>query len=103
MKIRLKFECSRCGSKIFRPSSKWSFRDSLLKKIGVTPQRCYRCRTRFYIYRPVTLHMFLKALVGPPVPQEANAARPVKIPQPTVKTDVVWSTFAKADQGDSRS
>ena len=104
MKIRFTFECSRCGSKFFRPSSKWTFRDALLKKIGITPQRCFRCRGRFYLYCPVMLRSFLTALAGPPpAPQEAHAARTAKIPQPAVKTDVVWSTFAKADPRDGRS
>lgn len=102
MKIRLTFECSRCGSKLFRPSTKWSFKDTFLRKIGITPQRCFRCRRRFYLYRPVILHAFLRALAGPP-PQPAPLSRPSMAPQTAVNTDVVWSTFAEADQSDSRS
>jgi hypothetical protein len=104
MKVRLIFECSRCGSKYFRPSSKWTFRDTLLRKIGITPQRCFRCRRRFYLYRPLALHAFLKALAGPPEPQpQAPAARAAKAGHTPVSTDVVWSRFAEADQSERRS
>jgi len=98
MKIRLVFECSRCGSKAFRPSTKWTFRDTILRKIGITPQRCFRCRRRFYLYRPVLIHAFLKTLVGPP--QEAPAGR--QVPSTGVGTGVLWSSMLKADQREPR-
>jgi len=65
VKVRLVFKCPLCGSRFFRPSSMWTFRDAWLRKIGVTPQRCFQCRRRFYLYRPATLWLFLKALAGP--------------------------------------
>jgi hypothetical protein len=92
-------------------------KDSLLKKFGVTPQRCLRCKRRFYLYRPILLHGFLRAFATRrPAPVSASqtlaapqtlaaaagAARNAKIPHAPVATDVVWSTFAKADQSDSR-
>lgn len=111
MRVRLIFECSLCGSRFFRPSSMWTFRDALLKKIGVTPQRCFQCRGRFYLYRPVTLWLFLKTLAGPPravqkveVWREDKERRPETtkpaVSHPAVKTDVVWSTFGEGDQSD---
>ncbi|HEX5227399.1 MAG TPA: hypothetical protein VFW44_06795 [Bryobacteraceae bacterium] len=114
MKLRFTFECSRCGSKSFRPSSKWRFRDTLLRKIGITPQRCLRCRRRFYVFYPISLDAFFRALINPPTPARETGllAQPVlkvpvlraPVPKPqVVKTDVVWSTFAEADQSDTRN
>jgi hypothetical protein len=102
MKIRIVFECSRCGSKFFRPSTKWSFKDTLLRKIGVTPQRCFRCRGRFYLFRPLSLYGFLRALAASPVEAVPSpVARRAK--GAAVGTDVVWSTFLEADQKEPRS
>lgn len=111
MKVRFEFECSRCGSKSFRPSSKWRFRDTLLRKIGITPQRCLHCRRRFYVFYPIALEAFFRALISTPAKENRPVAHPVarvaaaKAPtkSPVVKTDVVWSTFAEADQSDTRS
>ena len=75
MTIRLVFECTRCGSKFFRPSTQRTFRDTILRKFGVTPQRCYRCRGRFYLYRPEILAAFLRTLAAPPETEAAIAAR----------------------------
>src|ERR1700733_6762094 len=100
MKIRLVFKCSRCGSNSFRPSTKWAFKDSLLRRIGVAPQRCFRCRGRFYLYRPVVLQSFLRALAGPAA-QEAPVARQTKVAK--AGTDVLWSTFAETEQRKGRS
>jgi hypothetical protein len=97
MKIRLVFECSRCGSRSFRPSTKWAFKDTILRKLGVTPQRCFRCRRRFYLYRPVLLHSFLKSLASP---QEAPVGR--ELPGAGVGTGVLWSSMLKADQREPR-
>jgi hypothetical protein len=65
MKIRLVFQCSRCGSKSFRTSAQRTFTDSILQKIGVTAQRCYLCRRRFYLFRPAILNSLLMALAVP--------------------------------------
>lgn len=116
MKIRIVFECSGCGWEWSRPSTKWTFKDNFLHKFGIRPQRCLRCNRRFYLYRPALLDRMLRALVAPPpastvpaVPQQPEIARapkvargaaPVKAP---VKTDVVWSTFAEADQSKGHS
>jgi len=59
---------------------------TLLKKIGVAPQRCLRCRRRFYLYRPAILELLLRALAGSP-------ARP----RAAETTDVVWNRLAEAD------
>jgi hypothetical protein len=59
MKIRFVFRCSLCGSNSYRPSSQLTFRDTLLLKIGVRPQRCFLCRRRFYIFRPSILRSLL--------------------------------------------
>jgi hypothetical protein len=106
MKIRIVFECSGCGSELSRPSTKWTFKDNFLHKFGIRPQRCLRCNRRFYLYRPALLDRMLKALMAPSAPptpsapQEPEIARAPKVARgaATVKTDVVWSTFAKADQ-----
>jgi hypothetical protein len=68
MKIRLIFQCSRCGSITFRSSSPRSLKDSILRKIGFNPHRCYLCRRRFYLFKPLSLRAFLMALDS-----EANA------------------------------
>jgi hypothetical protein len=70
MTIRIVFRCSRCGSKSFRPSSKWTLKDTILNKIGVVPQRCFSCRGRFYLFRPALLQSFLRALAAPPLQTE---------------------------------
>ncbi len=67
MIVRIIFRCSRCGSTSFRPSTKWRFKDTIFRKIGVTPQRCYLCRRRFYIFRPILLQSLLRALAAPPI------------------------------------
>lgn len=80
--------------------------------MGITPQRCLRCRRRFYVFYPIALEAFFQALINPSTPAETRAvAHPVmRVPaakaptkSPVVKTDVVWSTFAEADQSDTRS
>jgi hypothetical protein len=105
MKIRLEFRCSRCGSKSFRPSGKRAFKDLILRAIGITPQRCFKCRRRFYLYRPAIVLSLLRVLVAPPVPARQGAAlQPEKAKaKAAVASDVVWSRFAKADrrEGDS--
>jgi hypothetical protein len=100
MKIRFTFECSRCGSKLFRPSTKWTFKDTILRKLGVTPQRCFRCRRRFYLYRPLFGYSILRALAAP-AHAEAPATR--QVPTTAMRTDVLWSTLLKADQREPRS
>jgi hypothetical protein len=91
MTIRFVFRCSRCGSKSFRPSMKRAFKDSILRLFGITPQRCFKCRRRFYLYRPAGFYALLKALAAPPVP--ATKGTP----------DVVWSRFIKVDPREGRS
>ena len=102
MKIRLVFKCSRCGSNSFRPSTMLTFKDGMLRKVGVTPQRCFRCRGRFYLYRPEILQSFLRAIADP-APQEAPVARHPKVAGAAVGTDVLWSNFAEAEQRKGRS
>jgi|HubBroStandDraft_5_1064220.scaffolds.fasta_scaffold108258_2 hypothetical protein len=69
MKIRIIFQCSRCGSITFRSSTRRSLKDSILRKIGFNPHRCYLCRRRFYLFKPMSLRAFLMALDS-----QANAA-----------------------------
>jgi hypothetical protein len=75
MKVRLIFDCPRCGSKLIRPSWKRSFRDPFLRIFGVRPQRCRLCRSRFYLFNPNALRAFFAALNRPTV--VAEDARPV--------------------------
>lgn len=91
MTIRFVFRCPRCRSKSFRPSMKRAFKDSILRKFGITPQRCFRCRRRFYLYRPVSFYALLKALAAPPARVEERSP------------DVVWSRFIKANPREGRS
>jgi hypothetical protein len=75
MKIRLIFQCSRCGSISFRPSTPRSLKDSILRKLGVNPHRCHMCRRRFYLFKPLSLRAFLIALDAQPAETaDANAA-----------------------------
>jgi hypothetical protein len=128
MKIRIIFECSGCGSTFYRPSSKLTFKDNFLRKFGIRPQRCYRCRRRFYVFRPALVNLILRVIATPtarPAPQQPQIALSPQPPEiarapkaapvahswtappdrtaPPVKTDVVWSTFAEADQRKSGS
>jgi hypothetical protein len=78
MKIRLIFQCSRCGSITFRPSTPRSLKDSILRKIGFNPHRCYLCRRRFYLFKPMSLRAFLMALDSQASGSaDANAAEPI--------------------------
>src|ERR1700677_3992786 len=80
MTIRVIFRCSRCGSKSFRPSSRLTFRDTVLRRIGIAPQRCFQCRRRFYLYCPVIVQSLLRALSAPPLQaQDAPAELQPKI------------------------
>lgn len=74
MTIRVIFRCSRCGSKSFRPSLKWTVKDAVLRKMGVTPKRCFLCRRRFYLFRPAFLASLLKALDAPSVQMNESEA-----------------------------
>jgi hypothetical protein len=65
MKVRVVFYCPRCGSLLFRPSTSRLFRDVFLRKVGVHPQRCYLCRVRFYLFKPLGLRPFVEALDRP--------------------------------------
>jgi hypothetical protein len=78
MKIRIIFQCCRCGSITFRSSTRRSLKDSILRKIGFNPHRCYLCRRRFYLFKPMSLRAFLKALDSPANGTAgANAADPM--------------------------
>jgi len=81
MRVRIVFYCPRCGSVLFRPSVSRLFRDSIVSKLGVHPQRCYMCRLRFYLFKPSRLRTLVAALdrsfvgspVGDPQPQPTHA------------------------------
>jgi len=78
MKVRLIFHCPHCGSNSIRPSWRRSFRDPFLRILGVRPQRCRVCRSRFYLLNPNALRTFFAALNRPPV--AAEDARPADAP-----------------------
>jgi hypothetical protein len=94
MRVRLIFYCPHCGSLLFRPSAPRSFRDSFVGSLGFHAQRCYMCRTRFYLYKPNCMKNVLEMLDRPlpslrpiqPKPVEAdlepleNKSRPVATP-----------------------
>ncbi|HLG95118.1 MAG TPA: hypothetical protein VKX49_02270 [Bryobacteraceae bacterium] len=48
-----------------------------MEKLGVHPHRCYMCRLRFYLLKPVRLKAFVAALDRPLVTAEAPRPRPV--------------------------
>lgn len=98
MTVRIIFRCSRCGSRSFRPSSKWTFKVAILRKIGLVPQRCYLCRRRFYVFRPAFLSALLKALDGPPLRANEANAFPRRKPM-----TIELSRFADSDPRESRS
>ena len=75
MKVRLIFYCPRCGSNSIRPSWRPAFRDPFLRILGVRPLRCRLCRSRFYLFNPRALRMFVAALNRRPVvEQDARTA-----------------------------
>jgi hypothetical protein len=86
MTVRVLFRCSRCGSKFFRRSWRRTFKDIVLEKIGVVPQRCLGCHRRFYLYRPVIFELLRKALL-----------RPSERPAITVSPEVRWNALAETD------
>jgi hypothetical protein len=65
MTIRFVFNCSCCGSNSFRPSARWTFKDSVLRKIGFYLYRCFHCSRRFYLFNPMSLRSFLLSLDAP--------------------------------------
>ena len=67
MKVRIAYCCSRCGSDEFRPSISRRVGDGALAWMGVHPQRCYMCRSRFYLFQPTGLRALFKALDQPSV------------------------------------
>jgi hypothetical protein len=97
MTIRFLFRCTRCGSKFFRPSSKHAFANLLLRKIGITAQRCFQCRQRFYLYRPAVIESLMRALADPsPEVSEGAALHPEKA-KVAVHSNVVWNAMPKPD------
>ena len=110
MRIRVEFQCSRCGSGAFRPSTLWTFKDAILRKFGVTAQRCFHCRKRFYLFHPAILDRLLRLIADPrpallnlDTSKPADVSRPVKVVHPPVATDMVWTSFAEAKQQDGSS
>ena len=82
MRIRILFCCPRCRSSAFRLSISRRFQDSLLEKLGVHPHRCYRCRLRFYLFKPLRLRAFAAALDRPLIPADTPAKQPVAVEAP---------------------
>lgn len=82
MQVRILFYCPRCGSVLFRPSISRQFRDRFLRKVGIHPQRCYMCRLRFYLFKPLRLRSFVAALdrslVGPRVAEPQPSRSPLE-------------------------
>lgn len=82
MQVRILFYCPRCGSVLFRPSISRLFRDLFLSKMGIHPQRCYMCRLRFYLFKPLRLKAFVAALdrpfVSPPIAEPQSSRSPME-------------------------
>ena len=64
MRVRLIFRCPHCGSRSFRPSTLRKTQDSVLRSLGLHPQRCYMCRSRFYSFRLANFRSLLAVLDG---------------------------------------
>ncbi|HUA20393.1 MAG TPA: hypothetical protein VMB25_16715 [Bryobacteraceae bacterium] len=78
MKVRLYYQCTCCGSSSFRRSHTRTFKETLLGCLGVHPQRCHMCRSRFFLFKPTNLRAFLTALDAPAQKErEASGTRPV--------------------------
>ena len=82
MRIRILFCCPRCRSSAFRPSISRRFRDSFLEKIGVHPHRCYACRLRFYLFKPLRLRAFAAALDRPLIAADTPVQQPIAVEAP---------------------
>jgi len=63
-----------------------SWKDSILRKLGVNPHRCHMCRRRFYLFKPLSLRAFLMALDAQP----AEAADAKAAAQALDATDSRW-------------
>src|SRR5216684_1197415 len=80
MKVRLIFRCPQCGSRSFRASTLRKTRDTVFRSLGLHPQRCYMCRSRFYSFRLDNFRSLLAILEGSrpamqePEPSRADAA-----------------------------
>ena len=79
MKVRLVFYCPRCGSLLFRPSLSRTFRDNFLRPVGFQAHRCYMCRLRFYLFKPIGLRA-LAHLFEPPAASFRRSSPPHKGP-----------------------
>lgn len=75
MKVRLFYQCVRCGSSSFRRSKTRTLKESFLGCFGVHPQRCYMCRSRFFLFKPSNLRVFLAALDAPPQDERVREGR----------------------------
>ena len=73
MRVHVIYFCPRCGCQCFRPSVSRIARDSILRLLGLRPQRCYICKIRFYLFQP----SILRTLASP---MKAPAAAGIKAP-----------------------
>jgi hypothetical protein len=91
MKVRLIFHCPGCGSNSIRPSWRRSFGDPFLRILGVRPQRCRLCRSRFYLFNPNALRNFVAALNRPPVvAEDAGAVNAPLTPEAKRRRWIAW-------------
>ena len=102
MTVRITFRCSRCGSKSFRPSTQWTFKDTFLHKFGVRPQRCFQCRARFYIFRPTFLPAFFRVLAGTPAAPAAAPALLQEANEAAFSSEVLSHSERTIKLGDGR-
>lgn len=79
MRVRIVYFCPRCGSVLFRPSISRLFRDSLLSKLGIHPQRCYMCRLRFYLLKPLRAKTLVAALDRTWLTQPSEHPSPIPV------------------------
>ena len=68
MRVHIIYFCPRCGCQSFRPSAARVRKDSILRILGVHPQRCYICKVRFYLFQPGILRTLAAPIETPASP-----------------------------------
>jgi len=103
MTIRIVYRCSRCGSPSFRRSTQWTFKDTILHKFGILAQRCFHCRRRFYLFRPVILQSFLRSLAASGPRLDRAARKPLTSDVMSHSRTIDLSSLRNAQAADGRS
>jgi len=73
MRVRVIYFCPRCGCQSLRPSRARTHTDSIVRLLGVHPQRCHMCRVRFYLFQPGILRT-----LADPIETEVPERKPIQ-------------------------